>query len=277
MSTILKSLRKLEEEKKRIDKKLNLKEMMIREDARPPVSQGVMGKPRHWWAGLGLLLAGLAVAGITAILLWPDCNQSTEKNSRQAASNDNKAPRTTENDVPKTLGGVPLSSIPDFTQRAPREDEGAIEEYFIEEEPLALESPAVGEEPAVIEPVKTPAVIVETKPEPVIDHAPGANDQIINALDQVPTQTRTTLKPSPTLPVIISTESGETIEGLKLKGIIFYGEGSAENYLLFSYPGMSIHRLKVGESIAEAKLLEIHPGLAVFEYQGKHVKLKVGS
>ena len=270
MSTILKSLRKLEEEKKAHEKKLNLKQMMIREDGRPPVREEVSGHSRNWWTGLGLLLAGFGVAGFMAFLLWPAKNPVDKAQDPSANSQQNP---TQAGDLSKPLGGVPLSSIPDFTERFPIEDEEVIEEFFVEEEP----APAL-EEPVAIEPPE-PVAVVQPQPvtKPVATLQPEANDQIVSALDSVPTQTRTTLEPSPSIPEIIPLDSGESIEGLKLKGIIFYGEGSAENYLLFSYPGMSIHRLQVGQSIAEAKLIEIHPGLAVFEYEGRQIKLKVGS
>lgn len=277
MSTILKSLRKLEEEKKNTDKKLNLKEMMIREDARPPVRNAVAGDSRHWWTGLGLLLAGFAVAAFMAFLLWP----ADKSPDNSPASKSNPAQALTPSDESSSpLGGVPLSSIPDFTQRPPMEDEGVIEEFFVEEEPPpAIDEPfdIESNEPA-IEDVIAPVTETLKKPEPVIKAKPEANDEIVTALEKVPTQTRSTMEPTPSIPEIIPLESpGETIEGLKLKGIIFYGEGNPENYLLFSYPGMSIHRLQVGQSIAEAKLIEIHPGLAVFEYEGRQIQLKVGA
>ncbi|QPJ61273.1 MAG: hypothetical protein G3M70_04970 [Candidatus Nitronauta litoralis] len=276
MSTILKSLRKLEEEKKSHDKKLNLKEMMIREDARPPVRNEVAGDSRNWWTGLGLLLAGFAVAGFMAFLLWP--KEKSRDNPQVSKPNPAQA-LTTPDEPSSPLGGVPLSSIPDFTQRPPREDEGVIEEFFIEEEPPpAIDEPFdIESNEPVMENVIPPVTETIEKPEPVVNAEPEANDEIVTALEKVPTQTRTTMEPTPSIPEIIPLESGESIEGLKLKGIIFYGEDNPENYLLFSYPGMSIHRLQVGQSIAEAKLVEIHPGLAVFEYEGRQIKLKVGS
>lgn len=271
MSTILKSLRKLEEEKKAHDKKLNLKQMMIREEGRPPVRENPSGRPRHWWTGLGLLLAGFGVAGFMAFLLWPVKN-STDK-AEAPITNSQQNPNQS-GDLSKPLGGVPLSSIPDFTERFPVEDEDVIEEFFVEEEPApVLEEPIATEKPPEPIALELPVPALEPATTPPLE----ANDQIVEALGQVPTQTRTTLEPTPNIPEIIPLESGESIEGLKLKGIIFYGEGNPENYLLFSYPGMSIHRLKVGETIAEAKLIEIHPGLAVFEFEGRQIEQKVGS
>ncbi len=278
MSTILKSLRKLEEEKKRPDKKLNLKEMMIREDGRPPVDEQVMGKPGHWWTGLTLLLTGLAIAGFMAFLLWPAEKIPAEKNiSAQASTKSGMPGKTTSPVNPKTLGGVPLSSIPDFTQRGSRELDGVIEDTFIEEELSSGIETEIAIAPAVSVEVPEPVTVVVSESEPAPPMKPEANEQIIEALGQVPAQTRSTLDPTPEKLTFLPPESGESIEGLKLKGIIFFGEGSAENYLLFSYPGMSIHRLKVGESIANAKLTAIHPGLAVFEFEGRQIKLKVGS
>lgn len=85
------------------------------------------------------------------------------------------------------------------------------------------------------------------------------------------------MAPAPATTVTRPVMAEEIIPGLKLKGIVFFGEDSKENYLFFTLPGMSIHRLKVGETVEDAKLIAIHPGVAVFEYQGRDVELRVGS
>lgn len=278
MSTILKSLRKLEEEKRTHEKKLNLRDLMIREDRRPPIQSVLNGNPRRWGSGLLLIGTGLAVAVFMFMLMMPagktasttTVPQSGERTAK-AASQSSAAKQT----GPK-LAGVPLSSIPDYSpKKAPAKMEAARPAPT----PVKEAAPPANPEPATA-PAPTAASVAEPVPQPVLqeetaESAP-ADQEIIAALEQVPTQKRTAMEPAPTLPVIRPLGSEEIIPGLKLKGIVFFGEGSEENYLFFTLPGLSIHRLKVGETVMEAKLIEIHPGLAVFDYEGQRVELRVG-
>lgn len=279
MSTILKSLRKLEEEKRTHEKKLNLRDLMIREDRRPPIQSVLNGNPRRWGSGLLLIGTGLAVAVFMFMLMMPagktasttTVPQSGERTA-QAASQSSAAKQT----GPK-LAGVPLSSIPDYSpKKAPAKMEAARPAPA----PMKETAPPANPEPATAPAPTAASVAEEPVPQPIpqqeaAESAP-ADQEIIAALEQVPAQKRTAMEPSPTLPIIRPLSSEEIIPGLKLKGIVFFGEGSEENYLFFTLPGLSIHRLKVGETVMEAKLIEIHPGLAVFDYEGRRVELRVG-
>ena len=77
MSTILKTLKKLEEEKSVLEKRLDLKDMVLQEeDSSYPISS-LKTYPRFIWGGT-LFLTGVAV---TAFWLWVDNPQNIQISS----------------------------------------------------------------------------------------------------------------------------------------------------------------------------------------------------
>ena len=290
MSTILKSLRKLEEEKALLQKQINLKELMIREDEAPARDRDGKAEARwkQGWIGLLLVLGGLGVSAGAFFLMRPapaPTPASTEapavaRTAPQPAAAPVPAPTAGRprpaRAVPNANPGVPLSSIPDFTRRPERPDAGAIvEEDLPDPGPVPVAAPSA--ESAV------QAAAASSGPPEADPSAPaGSNpappeEEIVAALGQVPHQERRKIVPRPDVPVIRDIPVSEEIPGLKIKGIIFFGEKDPNNYLFFTLPGSGIHKLKVGERVMEAKLLAIEPGRALFDYEGRTVALRVGN
>ncbi len=63
MSTILKTLKKLEEDKRLLEKDLNLKELVLQEDQRPPARKN-LDIPYKNFMMAGLVLAGAIVVAL---------------------------------------------------------------------------------------------------------------------------------------------------------------------------------------------------------------------
>ncbi len=274
MSTILKSLRKLEEEKRGLERKLNLKDLMIREEKQPRLQTSMRQSSRHWWGGALFIGAGLAIAGFMITLMLP-----AGKTSTPSGVQGGEGPQASVPVAPgvesktQALGGVPLSSIPDYSHRRPK-----LNPPFIpRDEPRATVPEPVEPVPASTAPTAVVVPGPESEPDPGKPAPQNADEQIISAFGQVPAQQRRTLEPSPPPVIIRPAQLEEVIPGFKLKGIVYFSEGSDENYLFFTLPGMSIHRLKVGETVMDARLIEIHPGLAIFDYNNQRVELRVGS
>ena len=273
MSTILKSLRKLEDEKSVLDKKVKLKDLVIQEDAPVKTVEDETPASPQWWMGAVLITAGITVGVAAVWLMQPNSGSNP---GMEAPGPSQTAPTVESNsESPDTTGtqGVRLSSIPDFTKRPARPDDGVIVEEDVEPT-----DPVPGSMAAPV--TETPAVEEATPPapEPAPQRPQQASDQIISALADVPVQSRTAISPKPQYPVTLPVEVVEEIPGLKIKGIIFFGEGSPENYLFFTTPEAGgIHRLKVGEGVVGATLQAIHPGRALFDYGGRTVELRVGS
>ena len=67
MSTILKTLKKLEEEKSVLDQKLNLKEMVLKEDTTHP---RMSENGRHIFFLMAAMITGVLTLGGTLIYYW---------------------------------------------------------------------------------------------------------------------------------------------------------------------------------------------------------------
>ncbi|MFQ5481476.1 MAG: hypothetical protein ACE5ER_01855 [Nitrospinaceae bacterium] len=264
MSTILKSLRKLEEEKKGLDQRIDLKTMVIRQDPRRH-QEPSRAKPLAWWGGLGLIGAGIALGGGIMLLMQPAAPAKSASATLRIAPEAREALSVpAQAAAAQALGGVPLSSIPQTA--------------VFKTKPAAAKPLPTAAAP-VPDAAPEPAAWINTPPAPPVAARLPAGEEIVKALSTVPAQTRYTLPPSFQSPPVMVVEGfpPHEIPGLKVKGIIYFGEGSPENYLFFTTPGTNIQKLKVGEGVLDATLTGIQPGQARFDYQGQSLVLRVGN
>ena len=116
MSTILKTLKKLEEEKSVLEKRLDLKDMVLQdEDISYPIAS-FKTYPRFIWGGT-LFLTGVAV---TAFWLWVDKPQNSQISSISSPSSFKlPLPVPVKKQTSSSVPGIPLSNIPEQPKRQP--------------------------------------------------------------------------------------------------------------------------------------------------------------
>ena len=116
MSTILKTLKKLEEEKSILEKRLDLKDMVLQDEDISYNISSLKVSPRFIWGGT-LFLVGVAV---TAFWLWVDKPKNIEIFPVSYPSTSKLQPPVLEKKQTRLpVPGIPLSNIPEQTKLQP--------------------------------------------------------------------------------------------------------------------------------------------------------------
>ena len=64
---------------------------------------------------------------------------------------------------------------------------------------------------------------------------------------------------------------------IKMKGIIYFSEKNPANYILLSgTPPETNRKLKIGETVQDATLMEVLPSSAIFSYKGQISHMRIG-
>lgn len=241
MSTILKTLKKLEEDKRMLEKNLDLKELVLQEDQKPPVT---LENSRKNFLMVGLTLTGIIVASL--VFLDRPSVKNEEIRFYQALPPQKTTANERQGAVPTI--GIPLSNIPE--QRLPYEEK-------VSENP----STVINKEPVreLFQPV--------TEPEPL---PPEINE----IRDLIQTATSEPKQQHPYPEELIS--SGISIPNLKVKGIIFFSSGSPSNHIFVSTSESKNRKVRVGDTVQSATLMHIESNRVVFSYQGETVHLRIG-
>ena len=66
------------------------------------------------------------------------------------------------------------------------------------------------------------------------------------------------------------------IPGIKVKGIIFFDEGSSSNHIIATTKDNSNLKLRVGEAIHDSILKSIHPNHVIFLSNGVLIEVNIG-
>jgi hypothetical protein len=255
MSTILKTLKKLEEEKSVLEKGLDLKELVL-QDEEKLFFDSSSETPRKI-----LLISAIVFGGIAFGLFWAWKGNPPETQMVRASPPNTgyfKNPAPVKNQYVTPVPGIPLSNIPE--QEKPYQ--GSENNFYpVEEEiPTKVES--------IIEPAKPPAVLAR------------GNSQQQQRRDAYEIQsliaTAKSLADEPEEILIPQISSSLSIPGLKLKGIIYFSAGSSSNHIFVSTPKSNNHKMRVGDSIDSATLMKIESTGAVFAYQGETAFLNIG-
>jgi hypothetical protein len=265
MSTILNTLKKLEDEKSVLEKKIDLKSLLIQgqDTLYPQVSDADSRKKK----AIGGLIIGCALLGGIMIFLsntpttyLPEAKSVFAQKPVAPAPIPKKTLRAV-----KPAPGFPLESIQDFTTTIdpeayaisdPMDDSLDDDDFFSPEDALSL-------------PVdNAPPVVAESLPE-------GAEEiREIQTLIQSAIQINGTenVAPRPTFTALNSVH----IPGLKVKGIIFLHADNPVNHIFVSTPNEKNRKLKVGETLLAATLEDIEAQKAIFSYQGQRVEKAIG-
>ena len=239
MSTILKTLRKLEEEKNTLNQKLDLKRMLLKEDQ---TYQKSIKLDRRNFVLLIIMVTGLLILGGIAYYYWSS-NSETPRPLKYIPTNQPREQALLLKDPSRlrTFEGVPMAAI-------------------LNNE-LALKSVLNKHEPS--------KRIAKLLPEEVPERSTYNDEEIENSI-----QSKTALeKNNSAIPPKI--QSG-TIPGIKVKGIIFFGKGSLSNHIIITSQNDSNLKLQVGDSIQNAVLKTIHPNHVIFLYQDQMIKVEIG-
>ncbi|MBC8288665.1 MAG: hypothetical protein H8E42_14465 [Nitrospinae bacterium] len=240
MSTILETLKKLEEDKRLLEKDLDLKELVLREDQKPLATVEI---PRKSFIVTGLILAGVIVVAVTFFR-----RPSTEKEMipvSQVPPIQKRVPVDRKGLEPTV--GIPLSNIPVHRQRY---------EEKVSENPL----------PAI----KAPVRVI---PQPIAEFEPPEINEIRDLI-QTATSAAQQPQPNPYPEELVS--RGISIPSLKVKGIIFFSSGSPSNHIFVSTSESKNRKVRVGDTVQQATLMNIESNGVVFSYQGETVHLRIG-
>jgi len=255
MSTILKTLKKLEEEKSVLEKGLDLKELVL-QDEEKLFFDSPSEAPRKI-----LLISAIVFSGIAFGLFWawkgnPPENQIVRVSPPNTGYFKNPAP--VKNQYATPVPGIPLSNIPE--QAKPYQG------FAVENNFYAVEKEIPNNAERIIEPAKPPAVLA------------GGNSQQqqrrdVDEIESLIASAKSLADEEILIPQINNSLS---IPDLKLKGIIYFSAASSSNHIFVSTPKSNNHKMRVGDSIDSATLMKIESTGAVFAYQGETAFLNIG-
>ena len=239
MSTILKTLRKLEEDKNTLDQKLDLKGMLLKEDI---TSQKSIKSDRRNFFLLMAMATGLLITGV-AFYPWAP-NYETPSSPKHVLNKTPTQQTTPSKDSfsPHAFEGVPMAAI-------------SSNELTLKAEPNKSSSSKP---------------FTELLPE---ETTPVSNSSDAEEIKKFMRSTVALTKKQSTLPPTI--QSGH-IPGIKIKGVIFFDKGSSSNHIIATTENNSNLKLRVGETVQGAVLKSIHPNYVIFFHHNQLIEVGIG-
>lgn len=269
MSTILNTLKKLEEEKSVLEKKIDLKSLLIQGQDTPYSQMSDADSRKKGMIG-GLIIGCVLIGGLMAYLSNAPTTGLPEAKSAfvQQPVMQAPIPKKTLRAV-KPTPGFALESITDFTTMSDPEAYAMVNTTPDPMDDYLEDDDFFGPEDALILPVdNAPAVVAESLPE-------GAEEiRAIKTLIQSAIQINATENVAPR--PAFTAQNSVHIPGLKVKGIIFLNTGNPVNHIFVSTPNEKNRKLKVGETLLTATLEGIEAQKAIFSYQGQRVEKAIG-
>ena len=239
MSTILKTLRKLEEDKNALDQKLDLKGMILKEDV---TSEKSIKSDRRKFFLLIAMVTGLLIAGVVFYHWAPNYETpSSPKHVLNKTQTQQTIPFK-DSSRPRAFEGVPMTAI-------------SSNELVSKAEPnKSLPSKA----------------FTELLPE---ETTPVSTSSDTEEIKKFMRSTVALTKKQPTLPPTI--QSGHIL-GIKIKGVIFFDKDSSSNHIIATTENNSNLKLRVGETVQGAVLKSIHPNYVLFFHDNQLIKVGIG-
>ncbi len=258
MSTILKTLKKLEKDKSELQKDLDLKEMVIHSEGPSYLHrQEKELKKACYFAGLGVCGA---LMGASLIYLLTQ-GSSEAPDLRDPAPIDRPATQKTSLASTSQIfqPGFSLSDIPEDSSYQEREEDmisPAPPEPLQPERSRSVPPKSAAPDPAPVKEIRQAR----------LDPAPEPSRQI------KPAPIQATQKVSP----VVSEPSAGAISGLKIKGIIFFSAGNRANHIFVSTQQDSNKKLRLGDTVQGAVLESIEPSRAIFSYGNRSIAVGLG-
>ena len=239
MSTILKTLRKLEEDKNALDQKLDLKGMILKEDV---TSEKSIKSDRRKFFLLIAMVTGLLIAGVVFYHWAPNYETpSSPKHVLNKTQTQQTIPFK-DSSRPRAFEGVPMTAI-------------SSNELVSKAEP----NKSLPSKP-----------FTELLPE---ETTPVSTSSDIEEIKKFMRSTVALTKKQPTLPPTI--QSGH-IPGIKIKGVIFFDKDSSFNHIIATTENNSNLKLRVGETVQGAVLKSIHPNYVLFFHDNQLIEVGIG-
>ena len=255
MSTILKTLKKLEEEKSVLEKKLDLKQLVLQDKDSFDIDSS--SSQKFLWKSC------LLVVGTVLGVFWFWKDNSPEKPVAQLVqTHSGYLKRTTPIKKPiiSSITGIPLSNIP--------EQAGSQISHDFKTENQSTKQ--VKENPEI------ERKVVESANQ--IVSSMRSNNSYEKGVFEIQSliASAKTLANEPEEIQTPQIKSHIPIPSLKVKGIIFFSPDSSSNHILVSNAQSSNHKMRIGDIIDSATLMKIESTGAVFAYQGESVFIKIG-
>ena len=239
MSTILKTLRKLEEDKNALDQKLDLKGMILKEDV---TSEKSIKSDRRKFFLLIAMVTGLLIAGVVFYHWAPNYETpSSPKHVLNKTQTQQTIPFK-DSSRPRAFEGVPMTAI-------------SSNELVSKAEP----NKSLSSKP-----------FTELLPEKTTPVSTSSDTEEIKKFMR---STVALTKKQSTLPPTI--QSGH-IPGIKIKGVIFFDKDSSSNHIIATTENNSNLKLRVGETVQGAVLKSIHPNYVIFFHHNQLIEVGIG-
>ena len=274
MSAILKTLKKLEEEKSLVEQNLDIEDMVKQSEALAPTTT------RTQKSSFIAALLGLVGVMISLYYVYQSKNldQQFEKSFQVTRPKvaPNKGVKASQPKEPhpynrvNATSGIPLAQIPEMKKTISPDNRTTVFEGKVEDGqgPLLNSKQVIKkfDEPLSKEEKATVAKAIKEATPPV------ALKEIHTMIEQAKVAAKNQKETSRIKP----RHNSVYIPGLKVKGIIFLTANNPFNHILVSTPKDHNKKLKVGQSILGAKLTNIHSDRAVFLYKDKIAETSIG-
>lgn len=262
MSTILKTLKKLEEEKSVLDQKLDLEGMVLKEETN--YLKILENKRRRFFLN-ALIVTAVLITGGVYFYYWssPDnTSKSSKRITTKALTQQKQTPKTLTN--PRTFEGVSMAGIPNSNK------EPTIEAEMTYPSLKKLENETTPEKLNRLKKTVPSKRFTQLLPQENLPAKVSSEFEEIENLIKVATTSAKNGTDSPT-----AIRSGH-IPGIKVKGIIFFNAKSLSNHIIVTTPKNSNLKLRLGDSTQHAVLKSIHPNRVIFLYQDQLIEVGIG-
>ena len=238
MSTILKTLRKLEEEKSLLNQKLDLEQMLLKEDSSYPK---LIGSGRwKFFLLIGIAAIFLFAVGVTFYRSAPNYEVSTSNKYSPKKKSIQPIIKPQNSPTPQTFEGIPMEAI-SSNETASNPKNKLLSKSFtklLSDDPLPVNtSPDITKIENLIRPK---ANIIKTK---------SVADLSIQS-DHIP--------------------------GIKIKGIIFFYNGSSSNHIIVTTENNTNLKLREGEAFRDTLVESIHSNYVIFSHHNQLIEVAIG-
>ena len=238
MSTILKTLRKLEEEKSLLNQKLDLEQMLLKEESSYPKLIG----PGRWkfFLLIGIAAIFLISGGVTFFRSASNYEVSTSNKYSPKKKSIQPIIKPQNSPTPQTFEGIPME---------------------------AISSNATASNPKNKLPFKSLTKLLSDEAFPV-----NTSPDITKVENLIRSKANITKKKS----IADLSMQSDHIPGIKIKGIIFFYNGSSSNHIIVTTENNTNLKLREGEAFRDTVVESIHSNYVIFSHHNQLVEVAIG-